>query len=94
MNEEHEWTGRTCDLYHDTYFEQEGGLKVLLRPIGGGLGHSTALFICNMSESKVQIRLEWHNMPARRKRRVYDLGVGQRKRFVIPPQRRVSILWR
>ena len=93
ISKEYEWVGRTCDLFHDTHFKQ-GGLEVTMRPIGGEHGSSTAFFIRNRNEDRVKIKFSWYNIPSRRKRKVYDLKSGQQKRFVVPPQRRVLILWK
>lgn len=93
MSEESDWIGRMFDLFHDTYFEYSG-LKISFRPIGGGHDSSTAVLIRNEDEKGMCVRFDWYNIPDRRKRKIYHIKSGQKKRFVVPPQRRVSILWK
>ncbi len=89
-----EWRNVTCDLFHDTYVERDG-LIVVLRPIMRRQHlNSTAVLIHNKNDGEVEIRFDWHKIPGQCKKKVHGLKPGQLKRFVVPSQRRVSILWK
>src|SRR3989338_2886947 len=92
MNQQDEWQKIGFDLAHAMGFEN-GILSITFSPVKNHFG-STAVSILNKGSKKLVTKFDWYKITDRRKKKSYELEVSQKKRFVVPPTRRITIMFR
>ena len=89
------WESVTLDPSNSIGLQVRGIIRIRFGPAAKGRSRDRdAVYISNFLKDALEIKFSWHEMPARRKGKTYDLKAGGRKRFEIPPLEEFTVLWR
>jgi len=90
----YKWKSIILDLIQHSRYQIDGYININLEHVEGRLGSRTSVYIYNPGYEGLEILLDWHGIPARRKRKIYDVDPHKGKRLIVPHRGLLKVFWK